>query len=176
MNSRDGPVTAVSTLMETCPLGSNGCAVPNGGGQQRGQAATSGRGLYVDGGCSCNWSSNPKMRQMVAVVTDIKGKVLVEQMPPLGGSNNIAELLAVTVALEYCVSKKIRAVRILTDRRNNLSWAKCGALGSKLNDREAVLALQARILATRAHVTATLDWVPRDRNLAGHYIERTHAL
>jgi ribonuclease HI len=132
--------------------------------------------LYVDGGCSNNKSHNHGSRQMVAVVTDAEGYVLVEHRPPSGGSNNIAELLAVTLALEWCVENGIRAVEVKTDSQNNLSWAKCGKLGQKLNDRQAVLALQARIATARSDVTHKLTWVPRERNLAGHYIERTYSL
>jgi len=113
---------------------------------------------------------------MLAVVTDRNGGVLVEHRPPLGGSNNIAELLAVTLALEWCLEHRVQVVEIKTDRQNNLAWAKCGTLGNKLNDRDAVLALQQRIAATRARVTFSLDWVPRERNIAGHYIERTYGV
>jgi hypothetical protein len=65
-------------------------------------------------------------------------------------------------------------VAIFTDSWNTVHWSKCRKLGKRLNDREAVLALQAFIAACR--VKFSLTWIPRAQNLAGHYLERRFSL
>ena len=50
--------------------------------------------LYADGGCSGNDQPDLSKRKMVAVVSDEHGTVLIEKHEH-GGSNNIAELIAV---------------------------------------------------------------------------------
>jgi len=62
------------------------------------------------------------------------------------------------------------AIEIRTDSTNNLAWVH-GRIGQKLNDRAAVLDLYGAIRALRERVRLELVWVPREENLAGHYIE-----
>jgi ribonuclease HI len=134
--------------------------------------------LYIDGGCSGNGQRDLSKRRMISVVTDEAGVVLSETLTA-GGSNNVAELIAVRDAIRWCGMKGIRRAHVMTDSRNNLSWAFSAStkVGKAINDRETVLSLKAEI--TAAFVTGfdlTLTWVPREDNLAGHYIERVHAL
>ena len=125
--------------------------------------------LYTDGGCSHNDQLDVSKREMIAVVTDSTGAVLVERFQH-GGSNNIAELLAVKEALAWAKDHGWDAVEIRTDSRNNFAWVD-GRIGKKLNDRHAVLDLYQTIRRLREHVRMELVWVPREENLAGHYIE-----
>ena len=76
--------------------------------------------LYTDGGCMGNEQRDCSKRNMVAVVSDERGHILVDKYQE-GGSNNIAELLAVKEALLWCVAHKIDDVEIRTDSRNNLA-------------------------------------------------------
>jgi ribonuclease HI len=131
--------------------------------------------LFVDGGCSGNDTKDIAKRRMVAVVTDDLGMVISEQRSA-GGSNNIAELLAVHDALQWCDANGITDVELFTDSRNNESWVFGKKLGKKLNDRERVVALRQAIDAYRRTITLTLTWIPRDMNLAGHYIETEYGL
>ena len=55
----------------------------------------------ADGGCVGNEQRDVSGRRMVMVVTDSAGTLLVEREAP-GGSNNIAELAAVSDALAWC--------------------------------------------------------------------------
>lgn len=112
---------------------------------------------------------------MVAVATDDKGKVLVEKIQE-GGSNNIAELLAVKEALMWCSVRGIKKVEIRTDSRNNLAWVYGKKVGKKINDREMVLNLKTIILALNKSVNFSLTWIPREYNLAGQYIENKFQL
>lgn len=131
--------------------------------------------LYTDGGCSDNNQLDQSKRRMVAVVTAEDGSVLTEAKQT-GGSNNIAELMAVREALAWCQMHKVTAVEVRTDSRNNLSWVNGSKLGKKLNDRATVLTLLADIAQLRRQVVLTLVWIPREQNKAGHYIEGVYGL
>jgi ribonuclease HI len=125
--------------------------------------------LYTDGGCSGNDQPDVSKREMIAVVSDSTGNVLVETQVH-GGSNNIAELLAVKEALVWATERGYEAIEIRTDSRNNLAWV-AGRIGNKLNDRGAVLDLYMSINRLRERVQVDLVWIPRDVNLAGQHIE-----
>lgn len=131
--------------------------------------------LYVDGGCSGNAQKDMTKRRMVSVVTDESGRVLIEKLEQ-GGSNNIAELLAVKEALVWAYVNKVAEVEILTDSRNNLAWVKGNSVGKGVNDRSAVMLLKNTIKVLRKDVRMKIIWIPRDKNLAGHYIENKYIL
>jgi ribonuclease HI len=130
--------------------------------------------LYVDGGCSHNNQHDASKREMIAVVSDSNGNVLSETQAH-GGSNNIAELLAVKEGLVWATEHGYEAIEIRTDSRNNLAWV-AGRIGNKLNDRAAVLDLYNSINRLRGRVQVDLVWIPRDVNLAGQYIEARYGL
>lgn len=131
--------------------------------------------LYTDGGCAGNEQLDCSKRKMVAAVANAQGHILIDKHQE-GGSNNIAELLAVKEALLWCVENKIGDVEIRTDSKNNFAWVLGKKVGKKLNDRDAVLDLKAAIDAFRSKVNLTLTWIPREQNLAGHYIQRKYQL
>src|SRR5260370_18118013 len=97
--------------------------------------------LYTDGGCAGNEQLDLSKRKMIAAVSDEHGAILIEKHQE-GGSNNIAELLAVREALLWSVANKIADVEIRTDSRNNLSWLLGKKAGKKINDLNTVLALK----------------------------------
>lgn len=131
--------------------------------------------LYTDGGCAGNEQRDCSKRKMVAVVSDDQGRILIDKHQD-GGSNNIAELLAVKEALLWCAENTIGDVEIRTDSTNNLAWVNGKKVGKKLNDRETVLNLKGAIDACRSKINLTLNWIPREQNLAGHYIQRKYQL
>jgi ribonuclease HI len=132
--------------------------------------------LYIDGGCSGNNQPDMTKRRMIAAVTDADGQILMEDQVLGRGSNNIAELWAVMLALTWCVRCDVRMVRIYTDSRNNLSWVFGRKVGQSINDREMVLNLKAQIAELQRGIALDLFWVPREQNLAGHYIEAKYHL
>ena len=91
--------------------------------------------LFTDGGCSGNEQLDLNKRQMIACVSDQSGNILVEKKQT-GGSNNIAELLAVKEALLWAASNKCEEVEIRTDSRNNIAWVFGTKVGKKINDRD----------------------------------------
>lgn len=131
--------------------------------------------LYVDGGCSASNQKDMSKRNMIAVVTDDRGQVLIEKLQS-GGSNNIAELMAVKEALLWCFVHGVYEVELMTDSRNNLAWVKSLKVGDHVNDKSAVQVLQTAIRALKKDVKFKLIWIPRDENLAGHYIESKYYL
>lgn len=132
--------------------------------------------LYTDGGCSGNWQKDMSKRKMVSVVSDDQGNVLWEKHVQ-GGSNNIAEILAVWGALKCCQRKGVREVEIRTDSQNNVAWCKSHRCSDKVNDKETVMRILHRIHLIRTFgLRMNLVWIPREENLAGHYIEAKHKL
>ena len=131
--------------------------------------------LHTDGGCSNSNQKDMSIRKMIAVVTDVAGNVIIEKTQE-GGSNNIAELLAVKEALIWCVNNGIKEVEIITDSQNNLSWVWKTKLGKKLNDRDAVMNLKNVIDVCLQEIKLTLTWKPREENWAGIHIENKYSL
>ena len=131
--------------------------------------------IYTDGGCSGNGQKDLTKRKMIAIVTDEHGEVLVEKYQE-GGSNNIAELLAVKEALMWCSTHNVKQVEVRTDSRNNLAWVRSRRVGKNVNDPGAVMYLKGAINALKGMIELKLVWVPREDNVAGHYIESKYLL
>ena len=96
--------------------------------------------------------------------------------PKEGGSNNIAELLAVKEALSWAVANKHDQIEIRTDSKNNFAWFHGTKVGKNINDRAAVLALKSSIDSLKSMVKTKLVLIPRSQNKAGHYIENKYRL
>lgn len=124
--------------------------------------------LYVDGGCYGNRQKDLAQRSMRYAVARIDGSIVVEGSAE-GGSNNIAELIAVVEAVKWAKSQDWTHVSIRTDSKNNLSWVK-RLPGADVNDRPRVLALQEELHALK--FPFQLTWIPREKNLAGHHLEK----
>ena len=132
--------------------------------------------LYTDGGCSGNGQLDMSKRKMIAVVASERGKILVDKTQE-GGSNNIAELLAVKEAMLWCVNNKVKEVIIITDSVVNMHWVQGGGVGLNINDRDQVIYLLTAIhAATQDLKRFGIVQMPREKNLAGHYIEKKYTL
>ena len=126
--------------------------------------------LFIDGGCSGNDQKDMRKRRMISVVADERNNILIEEKSR-GGSNNIAEFIALYEAIRYCVENKIENVEIITDSKNNLSWFNGQLKKRKQNNFEWILSIRNQIDRTRKQVNINLIWRPREENLAGRYIE-----
>ncbi len=136
---------------------------------------------YTDGGCWGNNSPNYSERRMVWVVTDQHGDILVEEREELGGSSNIAEILAIHSAVKYATENSYEAICITTDSRVSQAWVNgwLGGktkVGKKINDPERVISLLKSIRAMSEEVAIFIRWRPRGENLAGQYIENKYTL
>ena len=125
--------------------------------------------LYTDGGCTGNERLDASQRVMSAVVSDANGTILAH-LTKSGGSNNIAELWSIELALRWAKESGHKAVVIKTDSQNNLAWVQ-GRIGRKMNDRSAVLDIWSRINLLRQDVDLTLCWIPRENNVVGIVLE-----
>lgn len=125
--------------------------------------------LYIDGGCTNNNQKNLNLRKMVSVVSDDKGNILIEK-ENVGGSNNIAEFIALKEAMLYCAKNDIKNVDVITDSRNNTCWFK-RLKRKKQNDFDRVADIKKEIDILKQIVKINLIWQPRAGNLAGQYIE-----
>jgi len=103
------------------------------------------------------------------VVTDSAGRVL-QQGHQQGGTNNIAEFLALRMALRYAVESSLREIRIVTDSRNNLAWFKRNP-GKSITDHAFVLGIKEDIEKLKTRLEIDLCWARREDNLAGQYLE-----
>jgi len=130
--------------------------------------------LHIDGGCSGNKQKNYHKRSIISVVTDINGNVLIEKTEK-GGSNNIAEFIALKEAVKYCVNHKIKQVEIITDSQNNINWLK-RLKKKKQNNYELVAEIREEIVELSKFVDVDLIWKPREENIAGRYIENKYNL
>jgi ribonuclease HI len=130
--------------------------------------------LYTDGGCSNN-QKDISFRKMISVVTNENGNIIIDKRVD-GGSNNIAELIAVKEALLWCKNNNIKNVEIRTDSKNNLAWVMSGKVGKKLNDKNLVLSIISEINRIKSFVNFKMVWVPREKNQAGFFIEKLNLL
>ena len=130
--------------------------------------------LYIDGGCSSNQNLDLSKRKMISVVSDENGNILIEKKNK-GGSNNIAEFIALYEAIKWCVDNKIREVKIITDSRNNINWFR-RLKKKEQNDFERVFKIRKKILSLEGLVRINLLWKSRWGNKAGQYIENKHKL
>ena len=114
-------------------------------------------------------------RVMRVLVTDENGTVLVDKRKR-GGSNNVAELWAVTEALLYVKNCGLPADQkiadVFMDSTNNFAWIE-GRVGDNINDEKSVSQLLTAIQGLRKKVKLKLTWVPRKQNVAGIVLERT---
>lgn len=125
--------------------------------------------LYIDGGCSNQSQKNQDIRDMVWIITDEDGKELFEGKH-LGGSNNIAEFLALYQAVHILPEK---GGVIYTDSKNNIAWLH-GRIGKKLNNVEWVETIYRDIVGMDKKFD--LIWIPRAENKAGWIIEERYGL
>lgn len=120
---------------------------------------------FSDAGTAGN--GNFGHQKTIIVVTDAKGKVLIEDW--VGDkTNNEGELIGITRAARLAKPEST----IYSDSKLAVNWitlkstTKIERLKPTIYD--AVFAVQARKI--------NLVWIPREQNLAGHYIEEKHSL
>ena len=119
--------------------------------------------------CDAGTKNNGKFgkQETLIVVTDIAGKVLVEEW--IGDkTNNEGELIAITRAATIAP----REPRILSDSDLAVKWIG-GQYRTKI-ERLKPLIYDAVSAVTKKN--AEVRWIPRENNLAGQYIEQKHSL
>ena len=121
--------------------------------------------IFVDGACS----GNPGPMRIAVFSDDLKIETV---MPILSGTNNIAEYRALIYALAIAQSIEddiiIKSDSKLVVEQVKGNW--------KVKDPKLIpLCADARLLIeTREQLfnaSTTLQWLPREQNLAGHMLE-----
>lgn len=133
--------------------------------------------VYVDAGTKNNGSRGNQ--QTVIVVADESGEILFEKQ--IGDyTNNEGEILAVLAALKNVYP--LRSKEIYSDSRVAVGWAVKGKDPEK-NKRKKKGALSDRHIYfinstnTLLGLTgSTIQWIPREENKAGWYIENKYSL
>jgi len=137
--------------------------------------------LYTDGGCTNNDQKDISKRDMVSVVSNECGDIVAE-VNTHGGSNNLAELIAVEYALDYALQSRASSLHIISDSRTAISqFHKDESKRNlksirKMNDYEQYIGIKRRIDRMKLYLDVEIEWRPREDNLAGHYIEEKYCL
>ena len=112
--------------------------------------------IYIDGGCK----PNPGKASCGFVVYKNR-QVVYENKYLLGiATNNVAELRAAQIAIQWCVDNKIKSVKMHTD-----SWLVYIWLGRKFMPKEPRLfQIKKEILAIENQPQMTWVQIPREKN------------
>jgi len=136
--------------------------------------------LYTDAGTHNNGKRG--YQKTIIVVTDEIGTVLVEKW--IGDyTNNEGEILAIVNALAEIDPNQPK--EIYSDSQIAVNWTLRGwpeklrnkhrkTVGEKLNNRLALYIEEAQLLLKSSN--STIQWIPREENIAGQYIEKTYEI
>ena len=121
--------------------------------------------IYIDGGCS----GNPGPMRIAMFIPDYNIRRILELL--VHGTNNIAEYMALVMTLKFLIRNTIPHVELfviksdskLVVEQMNGTW--------KVND-EILLSLHNQAIGLlKLLPKVTLQWIPRDQNLAGKLLE-----
>lgn len=121
--------------------------------------------LYTDGGSLGNGRVDQQAR--MAVFDEARDAIVVDAQ--LGAlTNNEAEYRAIEAALEFARQNGVGPVEIRSDSQLCVSQIK----GEWKVKEPRLLPLVQRCRAALASQGGTVVWVPRAKNMAGHFLER----
>jgi len=141
--------------------------------------------IYTDG--SYKTSQQNENKKNVEVVsafytkqkTEIK-KIQIERSPKLKQYSNLAEWIAIGMAVDYAIELGEEELLIKTDSRVCCSWFRSVGYGEYRNKKNG----KKREFATKNHqevfdyllevskeIDVELEWVPRDKNIIGVILE-----
>lgn len=133
--------------------------------------------LYCDAGTACNGQKGHQ--KTLVVVADIKGKILFEKQ--IGDySNNEGEITGIIVCLRDFA--KDNPISVFSDSQIAVNWTDRGwTLVNEKNYKKGKLTDRHKEFIQTAHelllkTNSVVCWIPREENLAGHYIEEKYKL
>lgn len=140
--------------------------IPGANQPDRPDPAKSGKTVfYCDAGTKNNGQFGKQ--KTIVVVTDAGGKILVEEW--VGDkTNNEGELIAIVSAAKVAPRDSV----ILSDSDLAVKWVNF-QYGTKI-DRLKPLIYDATIIVRKKNIT--VEWISREKNLAGQYIEEKYSL
>lgn len=128
--------------------------------------------IYTDAGTKRNGQKGKQ--ETIIVVADNQGKVLFEKQ--IGDyTNNEGEILAIIAALKNVYP--MQSIKIKSDSQIAVNWTKRGKNKKKskrLTGRHFSFINTAHTLLYLSN--SDIEWIPREQNLAGHYIENKFKL
>lgn len=121
--------------------------------------------FYCDAGTKNNGQFGKQ--ETIVVVTDNNGKILIEEQ--IGDkTNNEGELNGIIKAAKIIPKESL----LLSDSDLAVKWTNI-EYGTKI-DRLKSLIYDAIITTKKKNIR--VEWIPREKNLAGHYIEEKYSL
>ena len=133
--------------------------------------------FYCDAGTANNGQRGNQ--KTIIVIANNKGEVVFEKH--IGDySNNEGEILGIIASLKEFAKDK--SISVLSDSNVAVNWANRGWTPTneknfnkgKLNERHKKYIQMANELLVETK--SVVSWIPREENLAGHYIEETYKL
>lgn len=123
--------------------------------------------FYTDAG---TWHNGTARQRSVLAVWDgrTRSVVIEEELP--GTTNNEAEYAAIIAALELARNERLSGVRIRSDSQLCVRQIK----GEWQLKEERLRPLRDRAARLLAELHGSIEWVPREHNQAGIYLERKY--
>jgi len=130
--------------------------------------------IYTDGGCRGNHEKDLSKRRMVICVVDdqIKDHFQIRCGTKPGGSNNIAELLAIFEGMVYAFNNKYKNLLLKVDSQVAYHWINKQKVSGKVNDPEFTKKVLDRVIGLKKWFDKfEIQVVPRSLNKAGVILE-----
>ena len=131
--------------------------------------------IYSDGGCKGNNRKEISERRMVICIVDdqIRNHSQVRGATKPGGSNNIAELLAVWEAICYAFKREYKNLLLRVDSQVVFHWIENETIKGKVNDIEFTTMILNKIVKMKTWFDKfEIQVVPRGINKAGIILEK----
>jgi ribonuclease HI len=121
--------------------------------------------LYTDAG---TWDNGTKRQRSVLAVWDSRTQAVVVDEDLPGTTNNEAEYAAIIAALELARGDRLRGVLIRSDSQLCVNQIN----GTWQIKEERLRPLRERAARLLKGIGGRIEWVPRERNYAGIYLEK----
>jgi len=126
--------------------------------------------IFTDGGCKGNHTKDISKRRMITCVVDdqLKNYSQIRVGTKKGGSNNIAELLAVWEGMCHAFNRDYKNLLIKVDSQVVYHWIKKDKVSGKINDPEFTRMILKKIKGLEKWFDKfEIQVVPRSLNKAG---------
>lgn len=142
--------------------------------------------IYTDGSYKTSrQNANKTTVKIVSAFWSVKSKEVIEELeiervPTLKQYSNLAEWVAIGMAVDYAIEQGEKTLLIKTDSKTCCSWMRSVAFGEyrkKKNGKRREFATKNHqevfdyLVGASKEIDIELEWVPRDENLIGIILE-----